>query len=220
MQSTLDNMELNQFGRRLSAIRLISATGKVSPNERHQEDVTTLSIGGVFSLRGKNYLVQYIAKYLDVQWRDFGRKKTSYWLYEFELVCMETGEICYGEWEKDDEPIIFFTEGKIEMRTLSFDGERVTRELLNRFADEEDEDGYVEYQGKRYYYNEDATWAALYFRGDDEEGIPLRIYEFKSDDGENLTVEVWHTDEDRPEREVFRSVKIHTDEISVIQLQK
>lgn len=203
--------------RRLSAIRGLEP---LHENERTSYNITALKKGGYLELDGNTWKVINVFMYLDVKWSSFRPRKNDYWITELELFSLNTGKTIYVEWELDDELEICRTDALVKMRDIQFDGKPLKSADLEYIADEEEGD--VSINGVRYSYNEDDTWAGLFFkRRGEKDGVPMRAYEFESSDGQYLTVETWHEDdEERPEREAFLSHTVRSEDITVLQIEE
>jgi hypothetical protein len=196
---------------------LIRGLDLPQPSAANAKTLENLKQGAYLDLHGQTYCVTGIARYLDVKWKDFGKRKHNYWVTELELTHLLSGKVSYIEWEFDDELEVTETLKEIKLRDLSFNGKPLTRADLEYIADEEY--GEVRYQGKTFYYVEDDTWAALYYRNghQDESPFPVRMYEFAADDDTYLTVEAWEEGDDRPSREAFLSRPVTARSIVVLQ---
>ncbi len=205
--------------RRLEAIRGLKP---LSESERRQYTVKDVAVGGYLSIGGEVFKVLSIGKYLDTKW-DFRPKKQQYWTYELELLSLKTGETSFLEWYEDDEIEMWLTEQEVRLRELRSDYGKVSRELLEYFADEEEGD--IEWKGKTFYYDDEETYSALYFRDafdPDMEGVPVRFFAFEAGDGTTLTIEMWYDDtsDSRPEREAFTGRTVRSSEVEVLQLKE
>lgn len=201
---------------RLKAIRGLNP---VAEKDRAELEITSLKKGGYIDLNGQTWKVINKFMYLDVKWKNFKRRKNDYWVTEFELFSLNTGESIYIEWEIDDNLEICQTDAMIKLRDIKYNGKNINRKDLEYIADEEE--GEVSVNGTTYAYSEDNTWAGLFYKDTTEkEGIPMRAYEFEANSGKNLTVETWHEDDDdRPEREAFLSHPIKSQSIVVLQIE-
>ena len=194
-------------------------TNVIHRSQRYQYDIRDVRVGGYLSYKGENFKVIKMSKYLDVKWSNFKRRKKDYFITELELFSLKSGQKVYMEYEYDDELEISLTQKELKLRDLSSFGKKVTKELLEQIAQEEE--GEVLYQGVTYFYEEDYTWAGLYFKDDkDEMGVPVRFYEFESQDAEALTIEIWYgqSEDERVSREAFLSSEISTG-VEILQLQ-
>ncbi len=205
--------------RRLGAIRGLKPLPKA---ERHRYTVKDVAVGGYLSIGEEVFKVLSIGKYLDAKW-NFRPKKQQYWTYELELLSLKTGEVLFLEWYEDDEIELWLTEQEVGLRELRSDYGKVSRELLEYFAEEEE--GEIQWRGKTFCYDDEETYAALYFRdafGSDTEGVPVRFFAFEADDGTTLTIEMWYDDasDSRPEREAFTSRTVRSSEVEVLQLKE
>jgi len=202
------------YSERLLAIRGLEP---ISNEARAKLDVTNVGKGGYIELANQTWKVTNVFYYLDVHWSSFKRRKKDYWVCELELFSLNTGEISHIEWEKDDSLEVSQTDCEIKLRDILFNHISIKRGDLDFIADEEE--GVVLCNGINYSYIEDDTWAGLFMTSkDDSNGIPMRAYEFESNDGKCLTIETWHQEsDDRPDREAFLSHAISHKDIVVIQ---
>jgi len=199
---------------RLTAIRGLNP---VSVTERKSFDIRNLKKGGYVDWDDQTWLVQNVYLYLDVKWKDFSKRKKDYWVTELELVSLNTGKVCFVEWEYDDELEVSQTDSIVALRDIHYDGRSIKYRDLEDIAEEEE--GEVIVAGTTYFYVEDDTWAGLFMKaGGSKEGTPMRAYEFASKKDTYLTIETWHEDnDDRPEREAFISHEIKGNLFEVLQ---
>ncbi len=209
---------MKDFKQRLDAIRSIEP---LSVSERTQLDITSVRKGGILEFANDTWQVVNFYRYLDVKWSNFSLRKKDYWVTEYQVYSLTSGKTTYIEWEVDDELEVCLTDATIKLRDISFNRKPVSRNDLDFIADEEQ--GEVIFKGKRYFYSDDDTWAGLFYSNAEDaknkkEGIPLKVYEFESDDGEYLSIESWHDDLERPEREAFLSHSVKANTIDVLQI--
>ena len=195
---------------RLQAIRKLVP---MPENERGGYNISNLKVGGYFNFRDQNWVVTRICKYLDVKWKDFSRRKRDEWVYELTIMSLKTGEQLFIEYYEDDGIEVYITTEELKMSALG-----VSKGTLEQIADQEE--GVLFYKDKAYNYVDDETAAMLYFTSDDDEGVPVRLYEFEAEDGTCLTVEAWYADvdDDRPSREAFISEPVANSDIHILQL--
>lgn len=201
---------------RLAAIRGLNP---LSSSEQAKLNIKALKKGGYLELNDQTWKVNNIFLYLDVKWDNFKPRKKDYWVTELELFSLETGETIYVEWEFDDELEVSQTDALVKMRDIKFEGKSLSRKDLEYIADEEEGD--VTYNDVTYYYSEEDTWAGRFIKANgSKDGIPMRSYEFESEDEKTfLTIETWHEDDDeRPQREAFISHEISSKSINVLQV--
>lgn len=196
----------------LKAIRGLDLAAGQAPSSASIRD---LQSGGYLDLNGVTYRVERLFRYLDVKWSSFNKRKTDYWVTELELFNVLTGEKKYLEWEVDDDLEICETLREVRLSQILVQGKPATRRHLEAIADEEA--GAVSVDGTEYHYSEDETWAALFYREENAEPLPVRMYEFESRKGEGLTVEMWEEEEDKPEREAFLSRSVAAHAVVVLQ---
>ena len=201
---------------RLAAIRGLAPLPSA---EQKKLDIRNLKEGGYIELDSQTWKVTNVFLYLDVKWDNFKPRKKDYWVTELELFSLETGESMYVEWEIDDELEVCQTDALVKMRDIKFEGKALTRDALDYIADEEE--GAVSYNGVDYFYSEDDTWAGLFTKEKgSKDGVPMRAYEFESDNDTSLTIEAWHEEDDeRPQREAFISHQIKSNAVSVLQVE-
>lgn len=197
---------------RLDAIRgLDLSAGAAHASPTLQE----LREGGYLDINGVTYRVDRLFRYLDVKWSSFKKRKHDYWVIELALFNVLTGQKQYLEWEVDDEIEISETLREVRLAQITVGGRALTRHDLEAIADEEA--GTVTVAGVNYDYSEDDTWAALFYREDDAEPLPVRMYEFVSGSGEGLTIEAWVDEDDKPEREAFISRSVPLSAVTTLQ---
>lgn len=197
---------------RLKAIRELDLTQTFEPERLKLEK---LEMDSFLDISGETFKVLKVSRYLDVKWESFKKRKTEYWVTELELLNLVSGESLFVEWEVDDELEINKTVAEIKMREIEFQNKPLTRKALEAIADEEFGD--VRCRGKKYHYVEDDTWAALYYRNEEAEALPVRMYAFESDDKNYLTVESWEDGDNRPSREAFISQSVKPQSVVVLQ---
>ena len=178
-------------------------------------DIRTVHEGGYIDIDGETYLVVKVYKYLDVKWKSFNRRKKEYWVTELQLSHLLSGEKTFIEWEVDDELEMSQTLSQIKMNDISCNGRPLTRTDLEDISEEEH--GVVKYAGTDFHYSEDDTWAALFFRDETDEPLPVRMYEFVADNDKCLTIELWEEEDSKPEREAFISQELQKKSIAVLQ---
>ncbi len=203
--------------KRYDLLRLLQAIPK---DERKSLSLMDVKQGGFLKLEKTIYYVEQLSKYLETKWEKFTKKKNDYFVTELTLVDVETGEKKYVEWEYDDELEIYETVKTLKMRDFRCHGERVNQSILEDIAEEEE--GVITYNGKNFYYSEDDTWAAKWFKDEETKtGIPVRFFEFSSDDDDYLTIEVWYdtVSADRGEKEAFLSKDVSVKQIEILQLE-
>ena len=182
-----------------------------------KQDIRQVKKGGYLEIKGDTYLVSESFRYLEVKWNSFKKKKNEYWVTELQLLNVLTGEKTFIEWEFDDELEISQTVSEVQLKDLTENGKPLTRNILDDIAEEET--GIIKYKGKSFHYIEDDTWAALFYRNTTDEPLQVRMYEFKSDDGTGLTLELWEEEDSKPEREAFISRELAASAITVLQTE-
>ncbi len=209
---------MDDLKQQLQAIRSL----EVLPMEESQKlDITSVKKGGFIELNNDTWQITNYYSYLDVKWKDFSQRKKDYWVIELELYSLTKGTKTFVEWEIDDELEICLTDALIKLRDIQYDGKSLTRKDIAYIEDEEE--GEIKYKGAKYFYSDDDTWAGLFFKNANDaknktNSIPLRMYEFESDDGQYLSIESWHENEDKAEREAFVSHSIKSTDIRVLQM--
>lgn len=197
------------FKKQLEAIRGLSADAF-----KNDTDIEACQVGSNMIFNNQVYRIDKINKYLDVKWANFGKRKKDYWVYELTLFCLNDASIKLIEWEIDDELEISETISSVKYNMIQYNNSKVTKSVLEFISDEEE--GTVSLNGKHYHYSETDTWAGLYY-ADSKEPIPVRFYEFVSDSGEYLTIEVWE-DDGEIEREAFLSKSIDLSNLTILNL--
>ncbi|PCI71902.1 MAG: hypothetical protein COB38_04990 [Gammaproteobacteria bacterium] len=208
---------MNDLKQQLQAIRSL----EVLPLQESQKlDITSIKKGGFIELNNDTWQIVNYYSYLDVKWKDFSPRKKDYWVIELELYSLTKGIKTFVEWEIDDELEVCLTDASIKLRDIKYEGKSLSRKDLAYIEDEEE--GEVKFAGTKYFYSDDDTWAGLFFKSAEDakaktNSTPLRVYEFESDDGQYLTIESWHGNEDKVEREAFVSHSIKSKDIQVLQ---
>ena len=198
---------------RLDTIRELNV---LTESKARKLSVKDLVEGSFLELDKNVFKVKSVSRYLDVKWSSFAPRKNNYVITEIELFSINSGEKGYLEWEEDDELEIYLTTDLVKLRDISVSGKILTTSLLEDIAEEEE--GVVSFNGVSYEYSEEDTWAGRFSKsGDLKDGIPMRAYEFESNDGKSLTIETWHEDSDeKPDREAFLSKQIKPSAIKIL----
>jgi len=204
----------NNLAERFQDIRGLSPTAE---QRRCKQDIRKVKKGGYLEIKGNTYLVSEVFRYLEVKWSSFKKKKNEYWVTELQLLNVITGEKTFIEWEFDDELEIGQTISEVQLKDLTENGKPISRQTLDDIAEEEH--GILKFNGKKFYYVEDDTWAALFYRNPTDEPLQVRMYEFKGDDGSFLTLELWEDEDSKPEREAFISRELAASAIKVLQTE-
>ncbi|MDH5631502.1 MAG: hypothetical protein OEZ10_00760 [Gammaproteobacteria bacterium] len=200
---------------RLQAIRGLEP---LVESERRSASIKDCKAGGYLKFENETWQIRRLMRYLDVKWSTFKKRKTDYWITELELFGLVTGATRYIEWELDDELEIAVTTDIVELRDINYKGKPVKHQDLEDIAYEEE--GEVRLKGVTYSYDEDETWAGLYYPDENGgESLRMRAYEFCGPkDKTFLTIEAWlDEDGERPEREAFVSRPVKRSEIEVLQ---
>ncbi|MBF0369056.1 MAG: DUF4178 domain-containing protein [Magnetococcales bacterium] len=209
--SKLDTAEEKRFRLRLAAIRALSP---LPDGERHRYDLKSIQRGGYFSLQGENWQVRAMHRYQETKW-DFQKDK-RYTLWELEIFSLKSAQVRHIEWGVDDDLEIFLAGERLKFRDLTDDQDRrVGKADLDRLADAE---GGIKYQGKTYWYNDDESWAAKFYRNNQGSPERVRFYEFATKNDDCLTIEAWYDEADR-ECEIWTSREVDTHAIRILQLQ-
>lgn len=178
-------------------------------------DISQVESGGYLDISGETYKVEAIHRYLDVKWSNYSRRKSEYWVTEIELCHLPSMRTVYIEWEIDDQLEVYLTDRMVSLRSITVGGRSVSRSMLDRIVEEEE--GSVFCNGQEFHYEEDDTWAALFYRANSAEPLKVRMLEFSSNDASCLTIELWDNEEGKPEREAFISHKISAKSVKVLQ---
>jgi hypothetical protein len=204
----------NNLATQFQAVRGLSSM----PSQRDcKQDIRQVKKGGYLEIKKNTFLVSEVFRYLEVKWSSFKKKKSEYWVTELQLVNVLTGEKTFIEWEFDDELEVSQTVTEVQLKDLTENGKPISRQTLDDIAEEEY--GILKYNGQKYHYVEDDTWAALFYRNESDEPLQVRMYEFKGDDGSHLTLELWEDDDSKPEREAFISNELAASAINVLQTE-
>lgn len=211
--SRLNPSEKKQFQTRIDIIRELSPMPEAN---RHRYDLRNIKTGGYFTFNGENWKVQSISRYQETQWNFQRDKRCEVW--ELEVISLKTAEIHFIEWEFDDQLEIHMTENHLKFRDITDENDqRIGKSDLDRLSDQE---GGVKYKGKTYWYDDDESWAAKFFRNNQgNKPERVRFYEFKTKNGDGLTIEAWY-DEDERECDIWTSREVKARNIQVIQLER
>jgi hypothetical protein len=208
-------MMQNNLAEQFQAVRGLSP---IHSERDCKQDIRQVKKGGYLDIKGEIYLVSDVFRYLEVKWNSFKKKKNEYWVTELQLFNLMTGKKTFIEWEFDDELEIGETISEVQLKDLSENGKPISRQTLDDIAEEEY--GILKYKGQQYYYVEDDTWAALFYRNETDTPLEVRMYEFKGDDGSFLTLELWEDEDSKPEREAFISKALAESAIKVLQTER
>lgn len=187
--------------------------------DRRKYDVSNVEVGGYLKFGGKTYRVDSVSPYQEHNWAFTKRK--DYVTTELALLCIETGDRAYLEWERDDEIEVFVTTKEVVFSSLLNDrGSRLIASNLNDVV--ENEEGYIMCEGRKYSYDDD--WAAMYHRDGGTKGVRVRFYEFVFGN-ECLTIEEWldgkpYDRNTESEYEAFLSSPLDPRSIEVLSLRK
>ncbi|MCP4693777.1 MAG: DUF4178 domain-containing protein [Desulfobacterales bacterium] len=204
--------EERQIQRQLAHVRSIDAGRIIDPGKRFEYGVKDLKTGDVYRLNNQTYLVLEVGVYTET---DENFQRDLDWTgHELKSVCLETGVAHNLEWEEDDEIEASLTLSEIKMSALRYDdGEAIAADSDD--LDEIVEKGWdVKYQEKLFHVEDD--FAAWWTPGEGARREKVFFYEFESDDGEALTIEVWPRSNNKEDFQVFLSRSINPDNIEVI----
>lgn len=205
-QSKLSPSDQRSLDARLAAIRTMPAP--IPPGDRYKHTIEDVANGGYIKLDGLTYRVQGLHFYQEGK-----GNRASVW-YELELFCLQTGEVTYLEWEKDDK-----VEASMSLKTLSWrdlrddGGEHVDEDDLEEIVEEED---CLVYEKTKFEYDDDCE-ATFHRNGDKKNGEPVWIVDFEAKDGTVLTVEEWGDESSGDwEYDISLSRQIDPDKIEVL----
>jgi hypothetical protein len=207
-------MMQNNLAEQFQAVRGLSP---IQSERDPKQDIRQVKKGGYLDIKGETYLVSDVFRYLEVKWNSFKKKKNEYWVTELQLFNLVTGQKTFIEWEFDDELEIGQTVAEVQLKDLSENGKPISRQTLDDIAEEEY--GILKYKGQPYHYVEDDTWAALFYRNENDTPLEVRMYEFTGDDGSFLTLELWQDEDSKPEREAFISKALAESAIKILQTE-
>lgn len=199
---------------------LIYGIGEVlPPSQRPSLTIKDAKKGSYLSVKGETCFVEEVATYTEVKWDSFSKKKQDYLITELTLFNISTGEKLYVEWEEDDDIECCITTKELSLRDFKYDGVTASREIVEEIADEEEGELLHTPSGKAFYYSEDDTYAALY-NSDKYTDIPVRMYEFESDNGDYLTIEFWYDDNEdiKPSKEAYLSKDLDIHDIGILKV--
>jgi hypothetical protein len=170
-------------------LRKLSGKGKKggSPPPIPQQDLANLTIkdamvGDIVSLSG------FGADYDDVDFVIEKRNRYAQGRYEwYELLGVYMGKQVWIEWEEDDELYVTATSPDREIRLSVLN---ITEEDLARMDAEESSDNFVEYEGRKFYFDESAE--TFFYKDCSGQGEGFYLWDFESEDGEEIiSVEKW-----------------------------
>ena len=178
----------------------------IPKRDRRKQSITSVGVGGFLKFQDKTWRVEELSRYDECYENTWTR--TGDTAFEFKLLCLQTGEIGWMEWAKDDHVEVYLTTEEIRFRGLRDDGNE-TLEVgdLEEIIDEEDS---VFYSGKEFRYDDD--WPAWYHRGCGDAADKVSFYEFYAEDGACLTIERW----DGGEIAVFLSREVRVRDIEIL----
>jgi hypothetical protein len=211
--SRLEISETKRFKMRTEAMRGLYPMAEA---DRHQYDIRDLKVGGYFTLKKENWKVLSLSRYQETKWNFTKDKK--YQLWELEIISLKSAEIRYIEWGFDDDLEIYISQDQLKFRDLKDEetDKRIGKSDLDRISDQE---GGVTYKGQVYWYEDNESWAAKFYRNNKvDEPELVRFYEFETEKGDSLTIESWHDEDDR-ECEIWTSSEVQSHDIQVLQLE-
>lgn len=203
---------MTEYRQRFDAIRGLSMH---SVGDRPKVDITAVKQGGYVEFGGDSFQVVKLNRYLEVKWEDFSKLKKDYWVTELLLLNLLTGESATIEWEVDDELELSVTIQRVSLSDLSFRGKRLKYSDLEEIAEEEE--GVVSIDGIKFHYEEDDTWAALYYDENASDHSQVRMMEFSGGGNKSLTVELWEDEGAKPDKEAFLSEVLKPSAVKVLQ---
>lgn len=202
--------ERRRFDACFSAVR--SMPKPIPAADRYRHTVEHLEVGGFVRYDGRVYQVQ--GKHL---YREGAGNRAWRW-NELELFCLQTGEIVYAEYERDDAlEVSVTTKMGLSFHDLKDDeGGAIDEDDLEDITrDEED----VVYHGTVYAYEDDCD-ATFYRHGiTNRGGEKVWIIDFKSRDGSLLSIEEWNPDAESPEYDLSLSKEVSPDAFDVLVLK-
>jgi hypothetical protein len=171
-----------------------------NPSEDSQRRVIKdAKVGSSFTLRGNTYTVQRIHRYTEgAEW--------EWW--ELVCFCINTGELVYLEWEKDDTlEVCLTTEADIPLHRLELTASRIDKVV--------DNEGSVSHQGKVYHYEDDSK--VKFFSDNQGKGSKVWMVEFEASDEKHfLSLERWKQEDGTKDWEAHLSVFVDPREVSLI----
>jgi hypothetical protein len=200
------------YKQRFDAVRGLSMP---SAGSRPKADITSVKKGGYIEFGGNSFQVVKVNRYLEVKWKNFSKLKKEYWVTELQLFNLLTGGSSAIEWEIDDELEVSVTTQRVSLLDITFKGGHLKYADLELIADEEE--GVVSVAGTTFHYEEDDTWAALFYGGDSDDHSQVRMMEFSDRGKKGLTVELWEEEACKPAKEAFLSEAINPSTVTVLQ---
>ncbi len=201
-----------QLQKQFSHIRTIDPRSIIAPGKRYQYGIKDLGQGGVYRLADRTYLVLDIGTYTET---DETYQQTLDWTgHELKVVCLDTGTTHNLEWEEDDAVEVSQTLAEIKFAELKYDDGKPIAADSDDLDEIVEENWEVVYGGKPFYCADD--YAARWVMNKGEKSENVYFYEFESEGGDQLTIEVWIRQDKKEEFQVFLSKEISPDDIEVV----
>jgi hypothetical protein len=210
--SQLLEVAMTDYKQRFDAIRGLSVQ---AVGDRPKVDIRAVKQGGYIEFGGDTFQIVKINRYLEVKWEDFSKLKKDYWVTELLMFNLLTGASATIEWEVDDELELSVTTQRLPLFDLSFQGKRLKYSDLEDIAEEEE--GVVSFDGTKFHYEEDDTWAALFYEDNTPDHSQVRMMEFSDGGKTSLTVELWTDEGAKPDKEAFLSEVLKPSAVTVLQ---
>ncbi len=176
----------------------------IPKENRHKYSIKDIKKNGFIKIDDKLYHVLPYGKFFD---------KKDEW-FELKITCIDTGKSTYLEWEEDDELEIFLSIKELDFSDLKDDeNEEIDEDDLNQITQEEDD---IFFNGKKFEYEDD--YKASYLRARDNKKFHIYLYEFEAKNGQNITIENWSNNDERPDYEIWLSKEIPSKSIEIISL--
>ncbi|UCD31866.1 MAG: DUF4178 domain-containing protein [Desulfobacterales bacterium] len=198
--------------RQFAHIRNIDPSIIIPSQERYKYTIKDMTSGGIFRLNNATYLVLEVGAYIET---DESFTKTLDWTgHELKVFCLETGHIHNLEWEEDDEIDVSLTLSEVEFSKLQYDdGEAIAADSddLDEIVDKGWE---IKLLGELFTYKDD--YAAWYTREGSDKREKVYFYDFEAEDGRELSIETWISENEKEAFQVFISQEVHPDDIEVM----
>lgn len=203
---------MSSYAARKAAIRGLAPSALIPQGERWRKNIKDVREGGYLRFDDKTFMVVDISTYAETD--EKFRKTGSSWT-ELRLLCLETGETVWLEWEEDDDIEMYLTLRSLSFRDIRDDeGGSIDDDDLDDLADDQDS---ITLRGKTFDYDDD--YGALYKRGGkgrDQKGDKVYFYDFVAADGECITVEEWLEGHDKYSYELFLSRPLDAASVEIV----
>lgn len=193
----LDTATAQRYNEQFALIR--SLPTPIPQSERYRFSIEAVGADGVIKFGGRTYKVTGVNEY----------ERDGFRWPELTLFCLNTGEVKYLEWEKEDEISVFVSLEKLTFQQVGL------RNQDQLWQISEDEEGALRHNGIRYDYHEDS--GVKFIRDGKGDGQDFHQYLFASGEKNNyICIEEWGNDDDGYEHNVIMSGKLNPKAIEVL----